>query len=238
MIFTEDEVRSCYEFSQNMIGNHRQDKVMRREEWEIFRDDFRGKLGEVILAKYIQMNFPDAIMDEGVDYSIKPVGEWDTSDLIVNGKYISVKSVKQRSNFLMIEKSRYNEQGEYCYKNNDEEDVKIDFYVLVRVSVDPDMSKDAMSYNCIKDLVEKHKISADILGGISHSEFWRKKHEAKKGIKCIFKNLKALCDGDNTVLERPTGREDKTQILQQDNYILYKNELIRVEEILEEVVAQ
>lgn len=233
MQFTDKELALCYRFAQEMKGNHNRDMIMERDDWEIFRDDFRGKLGEVALRKYILSNIPGVTIEGDIDYGVTPLGQWDITDLLVDGKSINVKSVKQRSNFLMIETKRYTDDGHYTYKNNNGEEVIVDAYVLVRVTVEPDMSITTMGYTEVEQLKQKHSISAEILGGISHEDFWDKKHKATRGIKCTFHNLKAICDGNVDELpDRIVGGEKKTEILQQDNYILYKNELGTVESIL------
>lgn len=98
MQYTDKELALCYRFSQQMVGKHNKDIIMDRDDWEIFRDDFRGKLGEVALRKYIIENIPDAKIEGDIDYSVTPIGQWDTVDLKVNGMYINVKSIKQKSN--------------------------------------------------------------------------------------------------------------------------------------------
>ena len=47
LIFTQDEVWKCYQFARQMRGKHNRNMIMDREDWEIFRDDLRGKLGEI-----------------------------------------------------------------------------------------------------------------------------------------------------------------------------------------------
>ena len=233
MDFTDIELARCYRFAQQMKGNHNRDMIMEREDWEIFRDDFRGKLGEVALRKYILNNIPNAQITGDIDYEVTPLGQWDITDLLVNAKYINVKSVKQRSNFLMIETKRYKEDGHYSYLNNDGDNVKIDAYVLVRVTVEPDMNIRTMGYKEVTELKRKHQVSAEILGGITHDDFWKRKHLAEKGIRCTYHNLKAICDGCKTELpDRVIGSEKKTEILQQGNYIMYKSELGNVESII------
>lgn len=232
MDFTDKELAQCYRFAQEMKGNHNRDMIMEREDWEIFRDDFRGKLGEVALRKYILSNVPEASIEGDIDYDVTPLGQWDITDLLVNGKYINVKSVKQRSNFLMIETKRYTDDGHYTYKNNNGEEVIVDAYVLVRVTVEPDMNITTMGYTEVEQLKRSHNVSAEILGGISHEDFWNKKHKATRGIKCTYHNLKAICDGlVDELPDRVMGGERKTEILQQDNYILYKNELSSIDSL-------
>lgn len=232
MQFTDKELALCYRFSQKMTGKHNRDMIMEREDWEVFRDDFRGKLGEVALRKYIVENLPNANIEGDIDYSVTPLGQWDIVDLQVNGLYINVKSVKQGSNFLMIEAKRYNNDGKYVYQNNDGRDVKIDAYVLVRVTVEPDMTVQTMKFTDVSQLKKDRTISAEILGGISHNDFWEKKHYAARGIRCTYHNLRAICDGKNELPDKIEGCEEKTETLQQDNYILYKDELNSVASIL------
>ncbi|MCI9074693.1 MAG: hypothetical protein HFH10_02635 [Dorea sp.] len=234
--FTKKELELCYRFAQRMKGNHNRDMIMDRTDWEIFRDDFRGKLGEIALRSYIVEKFPYAAIEGDIDFSVTPQGQWDITDLLVNGRYINVKSVKQRSNFLMIETKRYRENGEYSYQNNNGEDVRVDAYVLVRVFVEPDMNWETMNYLWTEQIIKNHCIYAEILGGISHEEFWEKKHTAYKGMKCTYHNLKAVCNGNGDNLpDRLNGGEMKNEILQQDNYILYKNELTCIYEFCTEM---
>ncbi len=234
--FTKKELELCYRFAQRMKGNHNRDMIMDRSDWEIFRDDFRGKLGEIALRSYIVEKFPYAAIEEDVDFTVTPPGQWDITDLVVNGWYINVKSVKKKSNFLMIETKRYRENGEYIYRNNNGQEVRVDAYVLVRVNVEPDMNWKTMNYLRAEQIAGNHRIYAEILGGISHEEFWERKHTAYKGMKCTINNLKAVCDGNGDHLpDRLNGGERKNEILQQDNYILYKNELACIDEFCAEL---
>ena len=102
MTFTKNEVWECYQFARQMRGKHNRSMIMDRDDWEIFRDDLRGKLGEIALRNYIMKNIPNANIESNIDFSVTPLGQWDITDLIVNGKYINVKSVKGNSRFLLI----------------------------------------------------------------------------------------------------------------------------------------
>ena len=189
--FTKKELELCYRFAQRMKGNHNRDMIMDRSDWEIFRDDFRGKLGEIALRSYIVEKFPYAAIEEDVDFTVTPPGQWDITDLVVNGWYINVE---------------------------------------------PDMNWKTMNYLRAEQIAGNHRIYAEILGGISHEEFWERKHTAYKGMKCTINNLKAVCDGNGDHLpDRLNGGERKNEILQQDNYILYKNELACIDEFCAEL---
>lgn len=233
MLFTREDIARCYEFALRMVGKHNPDMIMDRDDWEIFRDDFRGKLGEVALRKYIDEHISFARIDGEIDYSVTPRGQWDITDLIVNRKYINVKSVKGNSRFLLIETNRYDPDGNYAYRNNDGQPVRIDAYVLVRVSIEPEMDRDDMSYHNVDEIRNSkggRTITAEVLGGISHDVFWENKHFAPRHMKCDYKNLSAVCRGEQyeMLYDGP-----KTKWLQKDNYVLdSRTELVAVEDII------
>ncbi len=220
MTFTKNEVWECYQFARQMRGKHNRSMIMDRDDWEIFRDDLRGKLGEIALRNYIMKNIPDANIESNIDFSVTPLGQWDITDLIVNGKYINVKSVKGNSRFLLIETKRYDPDGSYAYRNNDGMPVRIDAYVLVRVTIEPEIDCMDMNYKNVEEFRNSkggRNIKAEILGGISHEEFWRKKHFAPKNMKCNYANLSAVCKGKAVEM---IYEGSKTARLQRDNYVL------------------
>ena len=233
LTFTKGEVWRCYQFAHDMIGNHNRDMIMDREDWEIFRDDLRGKLGEAALRKYVLENIPNAVIDGEIDYEVTPLGQWDITDLIIDGQYINVKSVKGNSRFLLVETNRYDADGNYSYRNNDGEPVRIDAYVLVRVSIEPEINWNDMNYTTIEEFKTSRggrHIEAEILGAISHEDFWRNKHFAPRHMKCDYKNLQAVCNGEKIEMLQGGGKKES---LQRDNYILdSKNELITVQRLL------
>lgn len=231
--FKRSEVWGCYEFAQRMVGCHNPHMIMTRKDWEIFRDDLRGKLGEIAVRKYITENIPGAQFDADIDYSATPRGQWDNMDLVVNGKNISVKSVKGKSRFLMIESERYKADGSSSYKNHDGSTINIDLYVLVRVSIDPEMDYADMKYRNIGEFKASkggRTIGYEILGWISHEDFWKRKHFAKRGQKCDYKNLIRVCEGKEAEHGDP---KDRTGTLQQDNYIIDSSkELLPIKDII------
>lgn len=233
MTFTKNEVWECYQFARQMRGKHNRSMIMDRDDWEIFRDDLRGKLGEIALRNYIMKNIPNANIESNIDFSVTPLGQWDITDLIVNGKYINVKSVKGNSRFLLIETKRYDPDGSYAYRNNDGMPVRVDAYVLVRVTIEPEIDCMDMNYKNVKEFrcsKGGRSIEAEILGGISHEEFWRKKHFAPKNMKCNYANLSAVCKGKTVEM---IYEGSKTARLQRDNYVLdSRTELKDIREIL------
>lgn len=237
--YDRGQVWDCYLFARRMIGNHNPDMIMGRNEWEIFRDDFRGKLGEVALKNYISKNIPGASFTGDIDFTVTPRGQWDNTDLIVNGKYINVKSVKGNSNFLMIETFRYDANGNYTYRNNDGQNVRVDMYALVKVGIDKEMGPDDMDYQNIAEFWNSkggRRINATLMGAITHDDFWRRKHTAPQYMMCEIQNLKDVCLNRPVVMATPQQISDprmKTRILQQENYILNgRTELLPIEDLI------
>lgn len=229
--FTYAEINACFKFALNMRGKHNPNMIQKRSDWQILTDDFRGKLGEIAVRKYFKANILNAKITTDLDFSITPRGQWDIVDIEVNGKACSIKSIKPRSKFLLIEKNRYDSYGNYRYKNNNNESVPVDYYILVKVAF-PQLSNNVFKYKSFEQLMnnENYKgniyniddIKAKVLGGISHDEFWNKKVFAPKGIKCTVKNLEALTNGItiNELPDKICGNESQNNILQQDNYII------------------
>lgn len=233
MNFSVAEVMKCYRFSQQMRGNHNPNMIMQRSDWEIFRDDFRGKLGEVAVKKTILSRFSHLRINSDIDYSVTPRGQWDFTDLVVGGRFISIKSIKGHSQFLLVETNRYNPDGTYKYMNGEDAPVCINAYILVRVTVEPDVKWTDMAFTSADQL--KHPqpgmnriIDAEILGGITHEEFWRKKHFAPKGIECNLRNLSLIANGGAVPPPAPAGLR-KNQVLQQDNFLLSFSELVSLD---------
>ncbi len=218
--FTKDELRECYKFARDMIGNHNPDMIMEREDWEIFRDDFRGKLGEVALRKVIKKYISWAHINEEIDYHVYPRGEWDSNDLVVEGLHINVKSAKGKSRFLMVERERYNDDGTYAYDNHDGTPVRVDAYVFVNIDIKPEYNCLDFKHETLEEFMayKNRSISYWVAGGISHDKFWQRKHFAPQGIKCDIQNLERVCKGEKPEIA-PEGM-DREHVLQRDNYIL------------------
>lgn len=239
IVYDRGQVWDCYLFARRMRGNHNPNMIMGRSEWEIFRDDFRGKLGEVALKNYIIRNVPNAFFTGDIDFTVTPRGQWDITDLIVNGRYINVKSVKGGSNFLMIETFRYDENGNYSYNNNDGQNVRVDMYALVKVDIDKEMGPDDMDYQNISEFWNSkggRHINSTLMGAITHDDFWRRKHTAPQHMMCGIQNLNNVCQNQPVIMATPQQILDprmKTRILQQENYILNgRTELLPIENLL------
>lgn len=243
--FTDNELKQCFDFAKAMRGNHNPNMLMKRDDWEIFRDDFRGKLGEIAVYNYIKQHIPSASITCNLDFTVTGRGQWDITDLIINNQYINVKSIKQNSSFLMIETLRYDQYGNYTYCNNNNDPVVVDYYTLVRVTVEPDVQKNIFSqdlqnflsnsYDAKLQKAVPRNIYAEILGGISHNNFWKLKRLAQQGIKCDKYTLNTVCNGYNVqpLSTQEQQKLNKNNILQQHNYIVAQNNLYSLETLFQ-----
>ena len=68
--FTNSELQQCFNFALAMRGNHNPALIGNRDDWEIFRDDFRGKLGEIAVYKYVKNCIPSACITGNLDFSV------------------------------------------------------------------------------------------------------------------------------------------------------------------------
>lgn len=232
LYFNENEIIRCFDFAKKMVNNHNRELIQYREDWEICRDVFRGKLGEIAVRNYLY-NKNGYNITTDLDFNVMPLGKWDNLDLEINGQAVNVKSIKGNARFLLVECNRYDQYGNYRYKNNDGSNVRIDYYILVRVNIDPEINRGVFNIKSYDELMYKawnprikaevkRDISAEVLGIISHNDFWKKKRYAPAGIKCSIKNLEAICNDVSieNLPDKRTGREYSNQILQKDNYVL------------------
>ena len=93
--------------------------IQKRKIWEIFRDDFRGKLAEIkVRNSFILKKRYEIVSD--LDFTISGLGTWDTNDIVVRKHTLnsltgemnlSIKSVKKYSSNLLLETHRFNPDG-------------------------------------------------------------------------------------------------------------------------------
>ncbi len=200
----EEAKKLCYNFAAGMKKKHNEDKIQERKVWEIFRDDFRGKLAEIeVRNKIIKDLSKEFYIKTDVDFTISEKGVWDTDDLVIGVKNsdrsysLSIKSVKKHSSNLLIERERFLENGEYSYKNNNGEDIQVDIYVLVEVAIEKEFNKSIYNEKLDKfisyeELMKNKSIKINILGAISHDSFWESKAFAPMDIICTAYNLKYI----------------------------------------------
>jgi len=170
---TINQVKRCFEFARKMadpneFGAHNPNAFggnERRDTDEIFQNAFQGKIAEFafynVFKNRVSINEPDMDMWEQ--------GKWEDTDFILekdHKKYaISLKSTKYSGNLLLLERDRYNENGEYLENAVGGDPIVHDYIFLARVKgID---SKFADNYNDKK----LSQIQAEISGYITNKMF-------------------------------------------------------------------
>jgi len=110
-------IQPVFEFSYKMtfgnIGNHRDHRSggsRSRRKGEIFINTFQGKLSEfAIYNHFLKIGYKL----QPPDLSCWERGKWDSFDLLVNGKHISVKSTKYFGHLLLLETKDWDRNGRY-----------------------------------------------------------------------------------------------------------------------------
>ena len=139
---TEDEYNICKEFAEKSALTQREYRSggsQIRNTNLISSDTFRGKVGEVIVKKFLEQ-IPLNITGISLDFEIYPRGKWDSQDIIINDKTISIKSVKWFSKWLLLESKDINRGDVY------------DYYILVTVNKD-------LKSGTVKGFVRKENLS-------------------------------------------------------------------------------
>lgn len=168
----------AFEFGYEMCfgsGHHRDHRSggsAKRKRVELFANAFQGKMAEFCVYDYcyeekIEASFPDI--------SIHGKGTWDDSDLVIENKKVSVKSMAHFSNLLLLETKDYNKDGGYLPNH----DVINDMTLAVRLK--PDLKavfrKERILYNDsvekteLKKLIDKNDWFYDLPGGITKVDF-------------------------------------------------------------------
>jgi len=123
---TDDEVKQCKEFANNSSRSQREYRSggnQFRNGGQIFFDTFRGKVGELAVTKFLSQE-PFLLKNLQLDFDVYPRGEWDSSDIEIGNKRLSVKSSKHFARWLLLE-SKDIQRGNI-----------FDYYILVLVDED------------------------------------------------------------------------------------------------------
>ena len=183
-IISQEALQQVIEFSYEMCfgnGHHRDCRSggqYGRKAGEKFCNTFQGKLAEIVLYNFFTSQ---GLESKAPDFGIFRKGIWDDSDLEINGKKISVKSVAFQSNLLLLETKDWNEKGQYIPNilANNGSTIAYDYFILVRIQ--PDIKKlfathrylysNEIAKKDIEDLIFKSNWNFDIAGYCAQSEF-------------------------------------------------------------------
>lgn len=131
----QDVFQFAYRMTFGRSGEHRDHRsggTEHRKPGKIFIQTFQGKLAEYGACRELRaigLNPPEPDLDTW------ELGTWDSGDLIVGGKDVSVKSTKHFGNLLLLETKDWNDEGQYI-PNLGEQGSSPDIVVLVRLSPD------------------------------------------------------------------------------------------------------
>ena len=163
-------------FGEGHHRRHRTGGVLQRHAGEQFCNTFQGKLAEVVLRNYL---ISKGYKCDEPDFNVFGEGIWDDTDLIINGKSLSVKSAAFFSNLLLLESRDYDNEGNYLPNLNIGATACYDYYILVRIC--PDIKgifrgkrllySDSIDKQTIESIISSQAWSYDIAGWISHEEF-------------------------------------------------------------------
>lgn len=138
--------------------SHRSGGSYQRKNGEIFANTFQGKIAECAACNLFYKIDPSVYPD----FSVCPLGEWDTVDLKVKGKEIAVKSTKHFGQLLLLETKDWDENGRYI-PNTEKETNTYDFLVLIRLnpSCEDVLKKQQLLYSEHTDRETLHRIISE-----------------------------------------------------------------------------
>lgn len=151
----------------------------------IIMNSILGKMGEFGLYKYFislghELNRPEL--------KIRKSGQWDTYDLILQGKKIQIKSSSPKGNILLLNKEDWDSEGNYKYPVKGENNDPYSYFVFCRIKPGfKDIIPDDQIYTeeKIMERLSNVNFRMDIAGFVNMDDF-------KKAIK-ENKYLKANC---------------------------------------------
>ena len=179
-----DDIGKSFDFAYNMtFGNegwhrdHRSGGQVSRKKGEIFIDAFQGKLSEFAFYNLFRRA---EVSIKPPDLEIMAEGLWDSSDFIVNGYAIAVKSTKYYGNLLLLETKDWDDEGRYIPNMNGGVS-DYDFFVLIRIKPDGTsimkenrlLYLDRAGYDGLKKLITETTWIANITGFITRTELFR-----------------------------------------------------------------
>jgi len=168
--FDHETIQKVYQFSFDMTFGqkgvhraHRSGGSHYRKNGELFINTFQGKIAEFGIYNYFKTK---GIKLHEPDLERWGEGKWDTTDLIVNGKKLNIKSTKSKGHLLLLETKDWDQEGKYI-PNTDIDGGEYDFFILTRI--DPDGEKEMRG----KYLLKTNDVDENILKNLILSADWR-----------------------------------------------------------------
>jgi len=177
---SEDVIEQCFNFSYDMAfgeGGHRDHRSggqTRRTKLGIFWDTFRGKIAECAAYEYFKQR---GINVTSPDFSVMGLGEWDSVDMRVNGREVSIKSTKDIGQLLLLEVADWDADGNYIPNATTNGVTNYDYFLLVRTKIEVPKNyvggELLLTYEEFLEIVMRENpcITAELTGVLSHDDF-------------------------------------------------------------------
>jgi hypothetical protein len=131
---------TCFDFAYRMTfgldGSHRDHRsggIHNRKMGEVFANTLQGKLSEFGMRDMFSS------LGQQVSQPCTEVwgkGRWDSFDLVLNNKHISIKSTTHFGNLLLLEAEDFDEHARYLPNRINGGVAKPEFHVLTRIAPD------------------------------------------------------------------------------------------------------
>ena len=207
-IFKRETVEKVLDFAYQMTfgggGEHRTHRsggTHSRRNGEIFANAFQGKLAECAASNYFyKLGFLTQ-----PDFETHRLGVWDTVDLSVAEKEISIKSTKHYGNLLLLETQDWDRDARYIPNKGLDDTSEYDAIILIRISPScEDIMKNARllysqeaELKTLSELIFNHNWSSQCLGYITRGDLKfliKNRHILPRG---AVLNGKTCMDADN-----------------------------------------
>jgi len=221
--FDNETMLKVFQFSFDMTFGekgvhraHRSGGSHYRKNGELFINTFQGKIAEFGLYNYF---LEKGIKSDEPDLATWGEGKWDTTDLVVNGKKLNVKSTKSKGHLLLLETKDWDKEGKYI-PNIDIDGGEYDFFILTRI--DPDGER-IMRDN---KLYYSNEVSIDILKNIILNAVWKFDIAGFVTINDLITVIK-----DGIIIERGSYLNLWTKMDAQ-NYYVQSGDMKKVDELI------
>lgn len=171
-------ISDVFDFAYNMTfggkGEHRDHRSgghHERRSGEIFANAFQGKIAECAACNF----FYRFDKSSKPDFAVYKLGKWDSVDLSVAGREVSVKSTKHFGQLLLLETKDWDENGVYI---PNKENGVYDFILFIRLNPNcEDLLKemrmlysDTANFNDLKRAVLKQRWTYNYVGYITRDD--------------------------------------------------------------------
>lgn len=196
VISKENVVKSlqfAYDITYGMVGKVKENSFGTnrvRGLKELFENNLQGKLAEFGVYQFLTE----------LGYTLEEPSLWvgdestyDDTDLVLNGLNINIKASKPKSQLLLIETNRIDENGKHIIK-----DIQYDLFTMVRVSPDVSLLNFSTYETCVNELKDI-RYEYQILGWTSSDMFSNK--ASNQVIKAGSRLNGCVMETDNYYLE-------------------------------------